>query len=171
MRGKHVAEHTIHIGRGNIPAYAGKTPQRQKNSAGSTEHPRVCGENIWAAEDGFGDAGTSPRMRGKPCSRALNTRLLRNIPAYAGKTIFSHSAKRSQQEHPRVCGENKSVYQSRSVGGGTSPRMRGKLFQALSKSDSPRNIPAYAGKTRVNLLEGQPQPEHPRVCGENDLTI
>ena len=77
----------------NIPAYAGKTlslldqlhhgfgtspRMRGKPIIGlwrwnhGVEHPRVCGENIWAAPASWIEPGTSPRMRGKlsanPCS-------------------------------------------------------------------------------------------------------
>ena len=47
--------------------------------------------------------------------------------------------------------------------------MRGKLGFCPSCGKALRNIPAYAGKTGVDLVDHGSSPEHPRVCGENAL--
>ncbi len=67
-------------------------------------------------------------MRGKPnrLFRAVN--FARNIPAYAGKTTPIPTIKRDLEEHPRVCGENDKWRTIKFTTGGTSPRMRGKLY-------------------------------------------
>ena len=52
----------------NIPAYAGKTYLKELNAQEEAEHPRVCGENAAPEYKAASDPGTSPRMRGKPCS-------------------------------------------------------------------------------------------------------
>ena len=52
-----------------------------------------------------------------------------------------------REEHPRVCGEN------------------GSLFPWLPTPLE--NIPAYAGKTRPPISPWLAWSEHPRVCGEN----
>ena len=93
--------------------------------------------------------GTSPRMRGKREKKKRRREASRNIPAYAGKTIFGGIAEWSQREHPRVCGENSLFFVLNCVCCGTSPRMRGKLNVASVQSQAERNIPAYAGKTSI----------------------
>ena len=45
--------------------------------------------------------------------------------------------------------------------------MRGKHFIGLVEAVTPRNIPAYAGKTWRACSCVAIQSEHPRVCGEN----
>ena len=45
-------------------------------------------------------------MRGKLHQRGEFQLLDRNIPAYAGKTMFDDVKKEHKEEHPRVCGEN-----------------------------------------------------------------
>ena len=74
-------------------------------------------------------------------------------------------------EHPRVCGENDpmDIWHTREAG--TSPRMRGKLSPCHKKPRDFRNIPAYAGKTTVAVWGGGLREEHPRVCGENKMSI
>ena len=106
MRGKLAGENTAWLDMGNIPAYAGKTLDRQRKVLLMREHPRVCGENLDGLAQGIKALGTSPRMRGKRWKGDSRPLVLRNIPAYAGKTDFPGGSHRPKQEHPRVCGEN-----------------------------------------------------------------
>ena len=89
-------------------------------------------------------------MRGKHGQYRRRRLLARNIPAYAGKT-------------------NSSWLSAWAVAG-TSPRMRGKPWFALTLNTPLGNIPAYAGKTRGEKDAGQFGEEHPRVCGENNVS-
>ena len=106
-------------------------------------------------------------MRGKLGVRQILAPATRNIPAYAGKTGDYAPGKDTITEHPRVCGENKALAKKLADATGTSPRMRGKLSRNNELRIDPRNIPAYAGKTRWPCAEGHRPTEHPRVCGEN----
>ena len=81
--------------------------------------------------------------------------LIRNIPAYAGKTFALCLWVLGFQEHPRVCGENKSQVVRRHALRGTSPRMRGKLCYRKILRRYARNIPAYAGKTNEGSQQGR----------------
>ena len=154
---------------GNIPAYAGKTTTFGRVYSMPAEHPRVCGENNQGACGSVGKCGTSPRMRGKRRIDRIVALLLRNIPAYAGKTVNVVGGDDDWQEHPRVCGENSSSPEPAAGSGGTSPRMRGKPVTIESLNDYERNIPAYAGKTRCHQHQETLSQEHPRVCGENGI--
>ena len=148
MRGKRSNSNQFFIAYGNIPAYAGKTCYRAQTGREFPEHPRVCGENLpYGLPLGIGD-GTSPRMRGKHVPAISRARRIRNIPAYAGKTVM-----RAPTSHPR---------------GGTSPRMRGKRVLDSDPGTGYGNIPAYAGKTRSIGVAALAAWEHPRVCGENN---
>ena len=115
------------------------------------EHPRVCGENLgYPCFPGL-LLGTSPRMRGKRSERFGHGRYERNIPAYAGKTSILSVPVYGPTEHPRVCGENAAVNSWEGAPIGTSPRMRGKRRPAHGQCVRPRNIPAYAGKTLIDV--------------------
>ena len=131
----------------NIPAYAGKTDGLRGPRQDQKEHPRVCGENPVDQVSVFLDQGTSPRMRGKPCGLLCCLSHHRNIPAYAGKTGVLGSLGAVTGEHPRVCGENRKVFEGEDFYSGTSPRMRGKRVWLGHVRMPRRNIPAYAGKT------------------------
>ena len=64
------------------------------------------GENINWVRDRLGEAGTSPRARGKPGKKSYRKYSRRNIPACAGKTYQAGVLERVKKEHPRVRGEN-----------------------------------------------------------------
>ena len=66
VRGKLVAAHRVRAVRGLIPACAGKTTPGGALSTPRGAHPRVCGENIRERAFGHHEAGSSPRVRGKP---------------------------------------------------------------------------------------------------------
>ena len=127
MRGKPDVTEQQRNSERNIPAYAGKTTPLLSLSNTGTEHPRVCGENNARIKSISFPCGTSPRMRGKPIMRHMNTGGVRNIPAYAGKTVSANQVRCFWGEHPRVCGKNGWENLKTVAGTGTSPRMRGKL--------------------------------------------
>ena len=155
----------------NIPAYAGKTMRLSHGDDIVSEHPRVCGENPVLVRWNSSQTGTSPRMRGKLNHGGTVRQRNRNIPAYAGKTHRSLRRLRRRSEHPRVCGENRSVSRRFASFAGTSPRMRGKPQRQPAVRLIRRNIPAYAGKTSFPGKQAGAAPEHPRVCGENPSRV
>ena len=132
---------------GNIPAYAGKTNYFGSVVAEMEEHPRIRGENPRQTPPRRPPRGTSPHTRGKPHSTLRWPAGRRNIPAYAGKTVWRGKIWVKIQEHPRIRGENAGNAFAAGGGEGTSPHTRGKLFHEWIGSMSSRNIPAYAGKT------------------------
>ena len=68
-----------------------------------------------------------------------------------GKLADFENEKRTTKEHPRVCGENLVMAFLTAVTSGTSPRMRGKHACVISLFGALRNIPAYAGKTLIDV--------------------
>ena len=88
------------------PAGAGKTTSAPVVVCAYADHPRACGENpdrIFLACD---PSGSPPRMRGKQGRPRINTYTHGITPAHAGKTVFRKLNKRTDQDHPRACGEN-----------------------------------------------------------------
>ena len=149
MRGKRRLREPRPAAHRNIPAYAGKTNVLSNGVVMMSEHPRVCGENAAKILMAAGEKGTSPRMRGKLHGRPTSPHDVRNIPAYAGKTLALAMVGSAMAEHPRVCGENLAWLAISWAISGTSPRMRGKRKQSCGLRP--------------------PAPEHPRVCGENSI--
>ena len=69
--------------------------------------------------------------------------------------------------HPRACGENSPRARGQRRGGGSSPRVRGKLWSVRRAGGEPRLIPARAGKTMLRRKSPVYIAAHPRACGEN----
>ena len=112
-----------------------------------TVHPRVCGEHRRRAQH------QPPRHR--------------FIPACAGNTHCHMPPCRTRPVHPRVCGEHSARPTSASVGGGSSPRVRGTRPSRSSNRRRRRFIPAYAGNTARGPRPPRWAAVHPRVCGEH----
>ena len=86
VRGKLAGRGRVVVGRGLIPACAGKTLGSCCRFRQCRAHPRVCGENEGSAVVNFQARGSSPRVRGKPFHLCVQTFCDGLIPAWAGKT-------------------------------------------------------------------------------------
>ena len=86
----------------------------------------MCGENAGKALYGIGEAGSSPRVRGKLLAEQLEAVAGRLIPACAGKTGSGSIPLKMYEAHPRVCGENDRCVSHSTAHVGSSPRVRGK---------------------------------------------
>ena len=111
--------------------------------------------------------GSSPRGRGKRDVCARQMPAVRLIPAWAGKTDTFQMQASSYTAHPRVGGENITSSMVAPSGTGSSPRGRGKLFEAEPADLVERLIPAWAGKTQDYDIFQMWARAHPRVGGEN----
>ena len=152
---------------GIIPAYAGNTTGVATRRTRWRDHPRVCGEHVWAGHVVGANTGSSPRMRGTPNQIFTNFQPLRIIPAYAGNTSRQGSRRRADGDHPRVCGEHTWPDVPLHQLPGSSPRMRGTLLNGMILSEDSGIIPAYAGNTRSRRAVRVWKRDHPRVCGEH----
>ena len=155
------------VGRGLIPARAGKTGHLARRRLPSRAHPRACGENGLGPVVAFLLPGSSPRVRGKQVVPVLQGDEGGLIPARAGKTRTTAAGARFTTAHPRACGENTSASRDSSVIVGSSPRVRGKRRSTMRTPTRRRLIPARAGKTRGGRGGRFVHEAHPRACGEN----
>ena len=154
-----------------IPACAGKTLDRTREMLDPGAHPRVCGENHYVVSDGRVTQGSSPRVRGKRDASKAPPAPTGLIPACAGKTRDASRFPDPKRAHPRVCGENdKDPYSDKTLSG-SSPRVRGKHTGIALLIRIYGLIPACAGKTQRPSPYRPRGPAHPRVCGENSITL
>ena len=154
---------------GLIPARAGKTRGARGGGGGVPAHPRACGENIHRRLPRVQARGSSPRVRGKRHSLLGPHAFSGLIPARAGKTATQFVWRGPDSAHPRACGENPDRVLWQVMGGGSSPRVRGKPVRMGRPSASTRLIPARAGKTAGNPVSQAHRRAHPRACGENGV--
>ena len=73
--------------------------------------------------------------------------------------------------HPRVCGERLIFQRMVTVGGGSSPRVRGTHTLPFRTPILPRFIPACAGNASSMKNDSAGNTVHPRVCGERFCTV
>ena len=167
MRGRPQASNSVSRGSRNTPAYAGKTHILVIFDQWWEKHPRVCGEDSFRLCRLLPTWETPPRMRGRLKFSNAETHLMRNTPAYAGKTLCRPRAEQCRQKHPRVCGEDSYAPICQPVLRETPPRMRGRLGGTGKALRLRRNTPAYAGKTIPARTHSHLPQKHPRVCGED----
>ncbi|SBM43983.1 Hypothetical protein PFR_JS2_1824 [Propionibacterium freudenreichii] len=149
------------------PAYAGRTIAKSALLWAGPDHPRVCGENSFTAEDAMEQGGSPPRMRGEPQRSGRRVGGNRITPAYAGRTWPDPRRWHRDRDHPRVCGENRAVPFPEARASGSPPRMRGERGPVAPGVCRPRITPAYAGRTDSPQHQLVGVRDHPRVCGEN----
>ena len=87
------------------PACAGK---RNFFAAGATQkkdHPRMCGEKKCMFPEQSAFKGSPPHVRGKVGISVAVAGKIRITPACAGKRSYLSYGIKSQEDHPRMCGE------------------------------------------------------------------
>ena len=123
------------------PACAGKTFSGYLYPTLSSDHPRVCGENDDEEDDEDLHLGSPPRVRGKPGGVLMASKEERITPACAGKTLSVLLALQGSSDPYGVLGARFG-----------------------------RITPACAGNTCCFCRSATCPADHPRVCGENDLS-
>ena len=109
-------------------------------------------------------------MRGK-VPRFLPCSVYRRItPAYAGKSRVGFQKHGRFGDHPRLCGEKAIQDRTTERVRGSPPPMRGKVLQSRRRYAFQRITPAYAGKSVLCSTQDVQRRDHPRLCGEKDIS-
>jgi len=154
-----------------IPARAGNRPDPFTTEIPVPVHPRACGEQDAEKEAVPELDGSSPRVRGTD-GRGLNRRCrLRFIPARAGNSRHGARNRFCRSVHPRACGEQVRCAMKKSVGCGSSPRVRGTDLNGPVHGGLIRFIPARAGNSASAAASPVTSPVHPRACGEQQVLL
>ena len=90
----------------------------------------------------------------------------RFIPTRVGNTMAQLPGQKSRPVHPHACGEYWQICLAPRLGGGSSPRVWGILWQSQRSSGRPRFIPTRVGNTAVQQRRAAGIPVHPHACGE-----
>ena len=166
-RGKQIHAIRGRLGRGLIPAHAGKTWNTGIRIVPSWAHPRSRGENASASVVLISIMGSSPLTRGKRNGGPVGWVHAGLIPAHAGKTDTTFHVGGAVRAHPRSRGENGVPPQPGGQPPGSSPLTRGKLLHGAGHVVQAGLIPAHAGKTVKDRRCAGPAGAHPRSRGEN----
>ena len=150
-----------------IPACAGNTRIDAAHHAVTGDHPRMCGEHVFFVLRDVHDVGSSPHVRGTLCDRTGQSQIEGIIPACAGNTCRRRLVYRDQWDHPRMCGEHCRDSNTNISSQGSSPHVRGTLYQGQCIQIVERIIPACAGNTFMREFFDNVIWDHPRMCGEH----
>ena len=88
MRGKALAQFLDIAATRITPAYAGKRVTAAVIILYAQDHPRLCGEKLFAKDNVLQTAGSPPPMRGKEKKLQNAIDKPRITPAYAGKRLL-----------------------------------------------------------------------------------
>ena len=171
MRGKVKALYVRQYLNRITPAYAGKSCRRRMRPAGNKDHPRICGEKWPLVNRQVAQRGSPPHMRGKALPPTVISGSPRITPAYAGKSPRHSRCSAQAEDHPRICGEKRSLCSIQQIHEGSPPHMRGKALSSMIHAIWSRITPAYAGKRRGTLKRLAYGQDHPRICGEKSLPL
>ena len=126
----------------------------------------MCGEYIPAGFTPGTHTGSSPRVRGIFLPMVADGIQLGIIPACAGNIPLSGPESSRSWDHPRVCGEYKTLHERLRSAEGSSPRVRGIFGRGLFLLQGRRIIPACAGNIHTELPSvSLPCGSSPRVRG------
>ena len=151
---------------GITPACAGRSVRGVRGVRSSADHPRVCGEELEVDYPERMSAGSPPRVRGgdkwaNPCADCRGI-----TPACAGRRVIAPSMLSRCRDHPRVCGEERSLHRPALLAHGSPPRVRGGAVRVLPSGMAKRITPACAGRSNRKKIACIGNLDHPRVCGE-----
>ena len=149
-----------------IPACAGNSQADELCCPSVAVHPRVCGEQPPRRLKNASSAGSSPRVRGTVGAEIGQVARCRFIPACAGNSTLGCEVHWATPVHPRVCGEQIDPLQETYREYGSSPRVRGTVFDPYAFRGQFRFIPACAGNRYTVRARFRGSAVHPRVCGE-----
>ena len=128
------------------PAHAGKRSIGTQTCFLTWDHPRPCGEKLYAARLIVVVGGSPPPMRGKGRFGVWHPVELRITPAHAGKSESVYKHFKQYKDHPRPCGEKVNKHRRARHTVGSPPPMRGKDRHRGWQVDVAGITPAHAGK-------------------------
>ena len=109
-------------------------------------------------------------MRGKVFRVLLHAVCIWITPAYAGKSSDVFQKIPLYKDHPRLCGEKRMAASKLLTDTGSPPPMRGKAISDYLSDFGTGITPAYAGKSFSLRRRGCEMWDHPRLCGEKQLS-
>ena len=148
-----------------IPAYAGRTTKGPGNNSWKGAHPRLRGADFPTMVAATVSRGSSPLTRGGRATLHTLIASIGLIPAYAGRTPRPLRRGRHAGAHPRLRGADSCLQPHYMPPRGSSPLTRGGQILRDVDNLSAGLIPAYAGRTSVEIPVSRLVGAHPRLRG------
>ena len=152
---------------GLIPARAGTTSFLAHAFFGVWAHPRSRGDHLPRISGGGGGMGSSPLARGPQEVVFYQEGHAGLIPARAGTTDSGGGIFAGFGAHPRSRGDHGFMRSSRLPQLGSSPLARGPPDAGDQAGGAVGLIPARAGTTLFQVVQGRANRAHPRSRGDH----
>ena len=158
----------VHVGDGSIPARAGEPVITRLIRCRSAVYPRACGGTSAVVVEAKSMTGLSPRVRGNLVICAIQSPLVRSIPARAGEPWCPGFPASPGWVYPRACGGTAGQRVQERRQEGLSPRVRGNPDRPTRRTAGAGSIPARAGEPAPAGIENGGPGVYPRACGGTD---
>ena len=129
----------------------------------------MCGEQSYFPPKRSKVLGSPPRVRGTGDIAVQHRPRDRITPACAGNRKMNIFSAWPNWDHPRVCGEQAGITVCTLSLKGSPPRVRGTVDVYNAPNVFIGITPACAGNSGGRAGGGGEAPDHPRVCGEQQL--
>ena len=126
----------------------------------------MCGEQLSVRFAISSARGSPPRVRGTVLPQLQKPPGLGITPACAGNSFYKRRQKRFNEDHPRVCGEQRMGRVHSIKCAGSPPRVRGTVLKEAAGITRFGITPACAGNSPLSVARAAFAKDHPRVCGE-----
>ena len=115
--------------------------------------------------------GSPPHARARQSVGEGQSGNARITPACAGKTWARACSVERRPDHPRMRGEDETCPTTAPREGGSPPHARGRRSPLKVSKGNRRITPACAGKTCFWSRRRPAAPDHPRMRGEDSVTV
>ena len=132
----------------------------------SKDHPHACGDKRPSSKNEQFEAGSSPRVWGQATKSALFAKGDRIIPTRVGTSATVAKQYDDFLDHPHACGDKSEVAPSERKQAGSSPRVWGQAFIAVSGTPSEGIIPTRVGTRTATQGNFAGAWDHPHACGD-----
>ena len=153
-----------------IPTRVGTSPRHSTIRHGTTDHPHACGDKASVLSTVMSSSGSSPRVWGQACARAVILPRKRIIPTRVGTSVSPLCLAYAGKDHPHACGDKYGLILITPFVSGSSPRVWGQVKLPNMFNGANRIIPTRVGTsifmTSHNLLHR----DHPHACGDKAST-
>ncbi len=156
---------------GITPACAGNSRSDCGVPRSRWDHPRVRGEQAGYVGAVYVPKGSPPRARGTADFPVPDHVFDGITPACAGNRPSTTPRTARRWDHPRVRGEQEVRVVVEVVAVGSPPRARGTGAVRVPRAGWPGITPACAGNRSSARGRHRPTRDHPRVRGEQAMTV
>ena len=134
------------------PACAGTTLSAKLFMLFRRDHPRLRGNDATQSQYQDDDSGSPPLARERHRVVAVPSEPDRITPACAGTTELRGCVERSERDHPRLRGNDRTPLKRENLVKGSPPLARERLGLVCKTREEARITPACAGTTGSNVL-------------------